>query len=503
MKVLFVTSEMRPYAQTGGLSDVAAALPKVLRRLGVETAVIMPRYGSVERSRLDTVCEFAVPFGSEQLPASILMDRTREGVAVYFVDAPRFFDRAGLYGENGRDYEDNAARFIFFSHAAVLFAKHGPFLPEIIHANDWFTGLVPVYLKTLYSGEASLARIRTVFTIHNLAYQGIFWHHEFPLTGLPWEVFRYDQLEFYGKMNLLKGGIAFADRITTVSPRYAREILTAEFGCGLDAVLRFRERHLSGIVNGIDTEVWNPAEDPYLPSTYSADDLSGKYRCREELQGLNNLPISDAPLVGFIGRLTEQKGIDILLAAFERLMERGVQFVLLGTGESRYETAFEELGRRYPLQCGINVTFSDELAHRIEAGCDLFLMPSRFEPCGLNQLYSHRYGTPPIVHAVGGLADTVEEFEEATRRGNGFRFEQYSAEALLDALDRAVAVRSHPEAWGRLIGNCMATDWSWERSAKEYHSLYSELLAEALSGVEPFHPAHATTGRHGSWKEKV
>lgn len=478
MKVLLVASECVPYAKTGGLADVAAALPAALRRVGIDARIFMPRYRGIEvGDARPVVSSLPIPMNARTVHGKIYESRTADDVPIYFLDQPKYYDRKELYVENGQDYPDNAERFIFFARAAVEFIRKGGFVPDVIHGNDWFCGLVPVYLRALYAGDPVLARIAVVFSVHNLAYQGIFWHYDMHLTGLSWSLFHYDKLEFYGKINLMKGGLVFSDKLSTVSEQYAREIRTKEFGCGLEPVLEQRAADLVGIVNGVDYAQWSPDSGRYLASPYTAADLGGKAACKRELQALNNLPQSDVPLIGMISRLAEQKGFDLVEKIFPRLMESGAQFVLLGSGEERWQELFRSFARKHPLQVGVNLTFSDELAHKIEAGADIFLMPSRFEPCGLNQLYSLKYGTVPVVRAVGGLADTIREYDPATGTGTGFRFEDYTPDACWQAVARALALFADRASWTRLMMNGMAEDWSWDRSAKEYVHLYESAIA--------------------------
>lgn len=475
MKILFCATECVPYVKTGGLADVAGALPKALRDLGIDARVILPRHRAISLQGLnETIGGLPVPISSKTVYGKVFETVAPNGVPMYFVDQPHYFDRKELYVEGGKDYADNAERFVFFSRAIIEFIRREKFVPDIIHVNDWFTGLVPVYLRTLYSKDAVLKNIRTVFTIHNLAYQGVFWHYDMHLTGLPWTLFRFDKLEFYGKLNFMKGGLIFSERISTVSRRYAQEIQRPADGCGLDAVIRKRSGDLTGIVNGIDYDAWNPATDEHLAARFSPNDLEGKRACKREVQKLNNLPESDKPLFGIVSRLAEQKGFDLFAEIFDEMLADGAQFVLLGTGDKKYHDFFADKARRYPLQVGVNFVFSDPLAHKIEAGADIFLMPSRFEPCGLNQLYSMRYGTIPVAGRVGGLADTIED------GATGFLFENHSAREFLAAVRRAVAAYHDRDAWKNLQRNAMNADWSWERSAKEYAKLYATAHADVI-----------------------
>ncbi len=483
MRVLFAASEVAPFAKTGGLADVAGALPRALARLGTDVRVVMPKYRSIDAVRYglrDTGLVLEVPVSSRTERARVLEGRLDGGnggpaVPVYFLEAARYYDRDGLYGVAGKDYEDNAERFVFFSRAVVELARQGPFAPDLFHGHDWQTGLVPVYVKRLYAGDPRVGGAATVFTIHNLGYQGLFWHYDMHLTGLGWELFTPEGLEFWGKLSFLKAGLVFADLLTTVSPTYAKEIQTPETGHGLDGVLRARADRLVGILNGIDVDEWKPATDPHIARTYTARALGGKNACKADLQQTFGLPVKPkVPLLGVISRLADQKGFDLLAPILPSLVERGVQFVLLGTGDPAYEDLFRAMARRWPEQIGVRIAYDSVLAHKIEAGADMFLMPSRYEPCGLNQMMSFRYGTVPIVRATGGLDDTVGE------GGNGFKFREYDTAAFLGAIDRALARYQDTKAWQAFVRRGMAADFSWDASARRYLEVYDR--ARQLAG---------------------
>lgn len=467
MRVLFVSAEVAPFAKVGGLGDVAAALPRALAALGVDVAVATPKYRSVT-GPLTPVTEFPVPVGGQDRTCAVFRGALPGSeVPVYFLGHDPYFDRPGIYGEGNREYPDSLARFTFLSRAALALGPAVSWIPDVIHANDWHTALVPVYLR---SGTVALPA-QSVLTIHNLAYQGWFPASQAGVAGLNEAgrhlVARGDQ------MNLLQGGILAADRITTVSPSYAAEIL--DQGEGLEGHLRARRDDLVGILNGVDDLVWDPARDPHLWAAYSAEDLAGKAENKRRLRAELGLADDGSPLVGMVSRLADQKGFDLVVEAFERMMALGIQLVVLGTGEPRYESFLRQAQERYPLRVRALVEFSEEWAHRIEAGSDIFLMPSRFEPCGLNQLYSLRYGTAPVVRATGGLKDTIHEHVDT---GNGFTFSEYTAEAMLAALGRAVRVWRHdPVAWQRLMRRGMREDHSWGRSAREYMAVYAQALA--------------------------
>lgn len=483
MRILFVSAEVVPFAKTGGLADVAGAIPNALRALGDDAAVIMPYYQTARQKFADRVADtglrLSAPVGGETHTAALLRT-TLPGsdVPVYLVDHPPFYDRPQLYGTPAGDYPDNAERFIFFSRAVLAAARALNWPPDIYHCNDWQTALVPVYLRAAHSADRFYHNSRSILTIHNLAYQGLFPREAFALTGLDWSHFTWRELEFYGKLNLLKGGLVNADALTTVSRRYAKEIQTQEYGCGLEGVLADRSAHLHGILNGIDYTVWNPATDPHLPARYGPDDLAGKAVCKRKVQELSGLPLRDVPLLGIVSRLDEQKGLDLVAAILPDLVRLDTQFVLLGTGKQDLQDLFADLGKRYPRHIGVHLTFSNELAHQIEAGCDMYLMPSRYEPCGLNQLYSLKYGTAPIVRKTGGLADTITNCTPTSLSkgtANGFSFETYSAPALLHTVRRALRLYSDQRAWRRLIQTGMRQDWSWNKSAREYHALYAKV----------------------------
>ena len=478
MRVVMLAPEVHPYAKTGGLADVLAALPAALNRIGVEVSVCLPAYRTALRALgpLPVILRLHAPVSSRMEPAEILAVPNAP-VPTFLVRADRFFDRDGLYGVGGRDYDDNAERFAFFCRAALEWLRHASPAPDILHMHDWQTALVPAFLRATADLYPELAAVRTVQTVHNLAYQGRFPSEEWHLLNLDPRHFVPDGLEFYGDINYLKAGLLFADAITTVSPRYAEEIQTPSFGSGLDGVLRMRADRLRGILNGVDDAVWNPASDPFVPAHYDQGDLRGKARCKAALQADLGLAVSPEPaLLAVVSRLAEQKGLELLGAVLPGLLKtRAVQFVALGSGDARYEELLIDLAGQFPGQVEVRIGFDEPLAHRIEAGADVFLMPSRFEPCGLNQLYSLRYGTVPVVHATGGLDDTVVEFDAREGLGTGFKFTPYTEEAFLAALRRAIDTRRDAATWQRLVTNGMSQDFSWQRAAREYARLYTSL----------------------------
>jgi starch synthase len=475
MKILFVAAEVAPFSKSGGLGDVAGALPAALAGRGHELAVVTPRYGSIDPAahRLRRLQATVQARGEI---AGLLHGRLGSA-DVYLLEHERWYGgRRDLYQEHGRDYGDNAQRFAFLCRAALDLPRAIGFEPEVVHLHDWQAALGAWMLRHEHAQVGWVARARSVYTIHNLAYQGVFPKELIPAVGLPWEVFRFESMEFYDQLNFMKAGIVFADALTTVSPTYAREILTPEHGCSLDGLLHRRAKDLTGILNGIDAAAWDPARDPHLAAHFSREDLGGKARCKQALQLELGLPVRrDVPVVAMVGRLAEQKGVDLVAAALHEIMNLEAQLVLLGSGRRDYEDLFERAARERPDRVAVRIGFDEGLAHRIEAGADLFLMPSRFEPCGLNQMYSLRYGTVPVVRAVGGLEDTVEDFD-GHRRGTGFKFKDYQPVAMMTALRRALDVFRDARAWRGIVERGMAEDHSWDSSAEQYERLFDRLL---------------------------
>ncbi len=475
MKVAFLASEVIPFAKTGGLADVAGALPKFLAGLGADVRVFMPLYREVRKKNLSlepVVGKAVLKLGDRELAYAVLAHRA-EGVTVYFVDRPEFYDRDQLYGTSAGDYPDNAERFAFFSRASLETMKALDFRPEIVHGHDWQSALTFAYLKFVYADDPFFARARSLFTIHNLAYQGRFDREVLGAIGLPDSLFNMNDLEFFGQVNALKAGILYSTAVTTVSPRYSREIQTPEFGCGLDGLLRSRAGVLHGILNGVDYKDWDPATDRHIPRTFGPDDLAGKAACREELGRMFGLDLPDSrPLAGMVTRLAGQKGLDIVCEAIDRLFELDLSLVILGTGEQKIQDFLLAAQKKHPSRLGLKIAFDEKIAHTIYAGSDLFLIPSRYEPCGLTQMYAMKYGTVPVVRATGGLDDSVEEFDEAAGGGNGFKFAEATPEKLLEATARAVRAFGRREGWKVLVRNAMSADFSWERSARTYLALY-------------------------------
>ncbi len=481
MNILMVASEAVPLAKTGGLADVVGALPIEVARLGHDVRLALPRYARFDSSsvKLKKAAPVHVPWRGERLAAGIETGTLDGAVPLTCIRHDPFFARQGLYGQGGRDYPDNLDRFAFFCRAVMEACKQPGRPPDILHAHDWQAALAVAYLKTLYRNDPAWAGTRALFTIHNIGYQGLFPVSAYGTTGLPWSEYTPERLEYYGQVNLLKGGLVYADLLNTVSRTYAREIQTAEFGFGLEGVLQTRKDRLFGVTNGIDYGAWNPSTDPHLPSHYSAEDLSGKKECKRALQAEMRLPVRDVPLLGLVSRLAFQKGIDLIVDILPRLLELDVQMVALGSGDPSYQTLLAELSGRHPDKLAVRLAFDEPLAHRIEAGADLFLMPSRYEPCGLNQLYSLRYGTVPIVRNTGGLADTVVPYVPDARLGaaaTGFGFEKPEPEVLLGALLLALRVYCDKEEWAGLMRRGMMQDFSWRRSARQYVELYQRAL---------------------------
>ena len=487
LNVLFLSSEVEPFAKTGGLADVSGALPQVIKHMDNEIRVMMPCYGSINerKSKLHEMIRLKnveVPVGAKHYHASVkssFLTNNHTKVQVYFLDNPRLFGRPGLYvhPETKKDYADNDERFIFFSRGVLEVLKRMGWQPDIIHCNDWQTGLVPAYLKTLYKDDPFYADTKTVLTVHNMAYQGVFPKSSFVKTGLPPELLSEQGIEAYGNMNLLKSGWVFADAITTVSEKYAEEIRTSdEYGYGLQNIAARRKNDLTGIVNGIDYSVWNPAVDELIPHKYDYKTIELKLETKKALLEKMGLPFNETtPLIGIISRLADQKGFDLIGEIMDNLMKRDVQLVVLGTGEKRYHDMFEKAAKKHKQKLAVRLTFDNELAHLIEAGSDMFLMPSRYEPCGLNQLYSLKYGTVPIVRATGGLDDTIEEFNPSNGAGTGFKFKKYDGGELLKTIQRAISAFADQTSWRKLIRNGMSKDFSWETSAKKYVQLYRSL----------------------------
>src|SRR5881394_3365584 len=485
MHIAFAASECVPFSKTGGLADVVGALPRALAALGHQVSVYIPRYRQTKLSDAQTVVRsITVPFDDRYRFASVVSAGDHSGVRFYFVEYPPFFDREALYGTSAGDYPDNAERFALFSRA-VLEASKILGVPDLFHCHDWQAALVPVLLRTQYSEDPAFRDAVTVFTIHNMGYQGLFPPEILPLLMVPWDLFTISKMEYFGNVNFLKGALAYADMITTVSRKYAQEIQTSEFGFGLDGVLKERAQTLTGIVNGVDYDEWNPETDKYIAAHYSAENLSGKQECKADLLatvGIN--PSPDSPIVGIVSRFAAQKGFDLIGQIVDRLALEDVLLIVLGSGDKLYEEMFLRLARRVPGKVSVRVAYDNAFAHKIEAGADMFLMPSRYEPSGLSQLYSLKYGTVPIVRATGGLDDTIDPWDPRTKKGTGFKFQEYTGEALLRAIHQATQLYRDQDSWQKLMRNGMAKDFSWKVSAREYVRVYErvrQLHAQPIS----------------------
>ena len=503
MRIVLASSEGVPFSKTGGLADVVSALAKALSGAGHQVSLILPYYpqalptkgapsNGTGRSGGATDIQptgktVTVSVGTKKVTADILVSRLRGSAAkVYLIDERGYFDRPGLYQQDGRDHKDNCERYVFFSRAVMETVRALDLQPHVIHANDWQTGLVPALLEIEYRQLPTFAQTASLLTIHNIAFQGHFWHWDMPLTGLDWKYFNWRQMEFHGRLNLLKTGIVFADLVTTVSPAYAGEIQTEEFGCGLHDVLRARSDDLMGILNGVDTEVWNPETDPTLAENYTTQSVAqGKAACKSFLQKCLGLPaLPHVPLFGMVSRMTDQKGFDLIADCAGDLLNDDVQLAFLGTGDAKYEQMLMGLSLRHGDKLKATVGFDEPLAHQIEAGADAYLMPSRFEPSGLNQMYSFVYGTVPLVRAVGGLADSVVDATPenlAAGTANGFSFKEYNDRALFRQVCRALDVFRDRNTWMQLVRTGMQQDWSWNRSASQYVEVYERALTKRAS----------------------
>jgi starch synthase len=480
LKILLASSEVYPYSKTGGLADMVGALAKTLARIGHHVGVVTPLYSGI-REKIPNLKPITMPLdfplGTHRVHGDLWQHEAAERLTIYFLDQPDFYQRATLYQRYGVDYPDNAERFIFFSKAIAHLAFHADWKPDVVHLHDWqpSPAALLIHHQKKLPGWSPGPKVCT--TIHNLAYQGVFPAGHYALMNLPWDYFNPHGVEFYGQMNSLKAGIAYADAITTVSPRYSREITGEQLGAGLDGLLRHRRNVLSGILNGVDYEEWNTKHNPHLKNPYSASDLSGKAADKAELQTELGLRVDpNVPLFGSIGRLVEQKGVDILIGALEEMLQADLQVALLGTGAPFFQSACMDLARRHPEKMHAHVGFEEGLSHRIEAGSDFFLMPSRFEPCGLNQMYSLRYATIPIVHRTGGLDDSVVDIRDNAHRADGIKFDEYSSPALVKAMQKGLALYREPHLLAHFRKNAVAADFSWDRTAAEYVKVYEQAL---------------------------
>lgn len=477
MRVLFVTSEAVPYCKTGGLADVTGALFKEIKKLGINVLMVLPYYRRLikEKDIYNTGKRFEIRQNSSTYTCNLYSNYEKDTI---FINIPSLFERDGIYGDNRGDYKDNDIRFSVFSRATLMASKTMGFQPDVIHMHDWHTALIPLYLKTIHREDAFFRNTATVLTIHNLGYQGIFPPESLKNIRVSPSFFNPEGIEFYGRINFLKAGIVFSDIITTVSSRYAEEITTSEYGFGLDAILRKRRDSLYGVINGIEYERWSPDRDPYIYAHYGANNLRGKALCKLNL--LRSLKLNphrkNTPILAFIGRLASQKGIELILYNTEKILNLGVILIVLGTGDEHFVQMLKNKEVMYPKQIFVDFDFNESLAHSIYAGADIMLMPSRYEPCGLVQLISLRYGTVPVARYTGGLADTIEDYDAVKRTGTGFLFDDYNASAFIECIKRAITVFTMKNYWHKIIRNGMSRDFSWTKSARRYLEIYQEAV---------------------------
>ena len=488
MNVLFISPEVFPFARAGGLGDVSYYLPRALVDRGHRLWVITPKYRHAEEAGYELTereesVRVSLP-GGEKI-GRIFSVVTEKDVEIFFIGCDDLYNREGLYGNEFGDYEDNAERFIFFNRAAMEVVKAFGLRPDVIHCHDWPSGMIPVYTKTLYKTLPGAGAAATLFTFHNLGSQGIFWHYDYAMTGLDWEYFTPEGLEFHGQLNMTKAGLVAADLINTVSRKYALEVLTPEFAFGLEGVLAARKKDTYAVLNGVDYTVWDPETDPLLAASYSAETLLLKEKCRDELAQSFNLAQDDRPILAVISRLLDRKGFDLIKAGLDQILDLPLKMVIMGMGEDKYHVLLHDLAASHPNRVGVNIAYDKDMAHRLIAGADIFLMPSRYEPCGLEQLYALKYGTVPVVRATGGLDDTVVDVGLDPNQGTGFKFEDYTPQALIDALAAAVKMFSDKPAWQAMMRRGMACDFSWSRAAEEYEDLYRKAVQSAPSKKWP------------------
>ena len=494
MHIAFAASECVPFSKTGGLADVLGALPRALAALGHQVSVYLPRYRQTKLVDPQTVVRsITIPFDDKYRFCSVVTAGTSSGVRFYFVEFPPYFDRDALYGTAAGDYPDNAERFALFSRA-VLEAAKVLGVPHVFHCHDWQSALVPVMLRTLYAEDPAFRDVATVFTIHNMGYQGLFPPDILPLLMLPWDLLTISKMEFFGQINFLKGALVYSDFITTVSKKYSHEIQTAEYGFGLEGVLRDRAATVTGILNGVDYDEWNPQTDKFIAEKYSPQVLDGKLKCKRDLlqefgiANVNSNSNSKVPVIGMVSRFAAQKGFDLIAQIMDRLAREEMMMVVLGSGDKLYEEMFQRLNKQFPNKIAAKIAFDNAIAHKVEAGADMFLMPSHYEPCGLNQIYSLKYGTVPIVRATGGLDDTIEPWDARAGRGTGFKFTDYTGEALLATVKQALLDYQDLSSWQTLMRNGMSRDFSWNASAREYGKIYERVRhlrnAEAVPAAE-------------------
>jgi starch synthase len=485
MHVVFAASEGVPFSKTGGLADVVGALPRAVAAAGHQVSVYLPRYRQTKLPDPQTVVRsVTIPFDDHYRFCSIISGGNQGGVRYYFVEYPAYFDREGIYGTAAGDYPDNAERFAMFSRA-VLEASKVLGVPHVFHCHDWQTALIPVLLHTQYATDPAFRDVGTVFTIHNMGYQGLFSPDTLPLLTLSWDLFTISKMEFFGQVNFLKGALVYSDFVTTVSRKYAQEIQTTEFGFGLDGVLHDRASTVAGILNGVDYDEWSPQADKYTVAKYSPEDLSGKAKCKQDLLNTFGMTKADLrlPVIGIISRFASQKGFDLIAQIVDRLVREELIIVGVGSGDKKYEEMFLRLNKQFPQKISVKIAYDNALAHKIEAGSDMFLMPSQYEPCGLNQIYSLKYGTVPIVRATGGLDDTIESWDARAGKGTGFKFSEFSGEVLLLTIKHALLAFRDQSSWQLLMRNGMKKNFSWDASAKEYIRIYERVKQGHAVGV--------------------
>jgi starch synthase len=485
MHIAFAASECVPFSKTGGLADVVGALPRALASLGHHVTVYLPKYRQTKLIGSQTLIRsLTIPFDDQFRFCSVVTDGNHSGVTFCFIDYPQFFDRDALYGTSTGDYPDNSERFALFSRG-VLEASKILGVPDVFHCHDWQSALIPVLLNTQYAEDPAFREVATVFTIHNMGYQGLFPPDTLPLLTLPWDLFTMSKMEFFGQVNFLKGALVFSDFITTVSKKYSQEIQTSEFGFGLEGVLRARSATVTGILNGVDYDEWSPEKDKFAAFRYSPQDLTAKAKCKQDLLAAFGVTGADLklPVIGIVSRFAAQKGFDLIAQIMDRLAREEMIVVALGSGDKVYEEMFLRLNKQFPQKIAVKVAYDNTLAHKIEAGSDMFLMPSRYEPCGLNQIYSLKYGTVPIVRATGGLDDTIEPWDARTGKGTGFKFTEYTGEALLATIKDALKAYRDQTTWQTLMRNGMGKDFSWNASAKEYVRTYERARQTKNSAV--------------------
>ncbi len=492
MNIVFAASEGVPFSKTGGLADVVGALPRALAALGHQVSVFLPRYRQTKLTDAATVVRsVTVPFDDQYRFASVVSGGSQHGVRFYFVEYPPYFDREALYGTPAGDYPDNAERFALFSRSVIEASKILG-VPDIFHCHDWQSALIPVLLRTLYAEDPAFMEVGTVFTIHNMGYQGLFPPDTLPLLMLPWDLFTMSKMEFFGQVNFLKGALTYSDFITTVSRKYSQEIQTTEYGFGLEGVLRDRAATVTGILNGVDYDEWSPQTDKFIAAKFSPQDLLGKQKCKQDLLTAFGVKNADQklPVIGIVSRFAAQKGFDLIAQVADRFAREEAIVVALGAGDKPYEELFVRLNKQFPNKIAVKVAYDNVIAHKIEAGADMFLMPSRYEPCGLNQIYSLKYGTVPVVRATGGLDDTIEPWDARTGKGTGFKFTEYNGEALLLTIKQALTAYRDQTSWQALMRNGMNKDFSWNASAREYGKIYDKV--RQMHRVPPAPPMPAS-----------